>query len=1814
MRFTGLVAKIVAIVVFLTCTVFMPSPERTNALVGWVGAAGSPYIGSVASQPMDINVSNNSGTSYIPHIVVDTNGYPCISWVDYSAGNEEIFFARWNGSTWINTQGALLNATNGNVSNTPGRSYEHHLVLDKNNYPCLVWEDNSLGNWEIFFSRWDGFQWVNVQGLPVTNTNRNVSNNIGDSNIPVLVLDSLGNPCISWSDTTPGNHEIYYSKWNGSNWVNIHGTILSSMNANISNNNGFSYDSNFYLDSQDYPLITWYDDTVGNWEIFVCKWNGVNWVNIQDTILNSTNGNISNNIGRSQHPCVAKNKLNYPCLAWEDETSTPGVDEIYYLCFNGINWVNAQSQIYNGINANISNNAGRSHHPSLVLDTLDFPNITWSDNTSGNFEVYYSRFNGNNWITIDGYTINNLNPNISNTTDWSYSPRFTLDTLDNPNIVWADLTPGVFEIYYTKFSNSFDGSFTITKSVDTNNDGDYSDSGKNVSAGDTLSYKINWKFNQGQDALENPYLYDTIPDGTTYVSGSASPTANISYSTDGGATWIAGEPPNGSPAGTRLRWDLSSLWVGAAGSPYVGSAATQPLDINVSRDNGNSQVPIVKRNSKGYPNIVWQDNSSGNYEIYFCKWNGSQWVNAGGSTFTLANGNVSNTAFDSGFPDFSLDSSDNPVVAWSELSSNYEIFVARWNGWLWTNMQGQPLTATNGNVSNSTGTSNDVDLRIDKNGFVHLCWWDTTPGNQDIYYAKWDGSNWVNASNMILTATNPNVSNNPGVSHYPDLVLDSNNYPTIVWDDTSAGNREIFFTRWNGSSWVNANGSTLTATNANISNNTGNSWYAMCILGSNDNPYITWQDDTPGNSEIYFAKWNGGNWVDQNNVALNATNANISNNVGFSGYAALCLDSSSNPYVMWNDNTLGNYDIFFQKWNGSAWVSVDNLLNSIVNIDISNNSGISSSPRFYLDSNNNPELVWHDDTLGNNEIYFVMVENALSFTFSVKIDNPATSYGICNHATFRHKWDNDSAIESNEVCNTIKFNYTGTFTLEKGVDSNGDGKYTDNATTIAPGTTLGYKLDWTFDNPNNDPLNGAYIYDTVPLGTKYVTGSSPTFNLSYSTDNGFSWLAGEPPDGSAAGTILRWKLTQPGWTNAQGQLVNSTNPNMSKNTGISDFPSLAVYKDGHPSIAWSDDVLGTTMVYYAKWNGTQWVNAAGLPFTAANGNVAGLAGGDPSLALDPLTGNPWIAFQSNGIVFTNLEIHVVKWNGSQWTNSAGMPATLVNSNISNNAGLSWFPSQLVLDSKGYPCIVWKDNTTGSFQNYFARWNGTNWTNAAGTILNTTNGSMGNNVVNSFWPTISLDPNDRPFVAWDNNFGTNFEVYFAKWDGTQWVTASGTPLTPTNGNISNNTGSSQIPFLFTDRVTGNPCIAWSDDTPGNYEIYFARWNGSAWVNSDSTAIDSTNPNMSHTSGGSYLLSLGLDFNNLPAISWEDDTTGNSEIYYSKWSGSAWVNAKGDAFTAVNGIINTSPARSWFPSLAFDPVTNNPNIAWLDKTPGNNEVYFAKWTEHHQTFTFSVIVDKPFSVPALSPICNSATFSHAFDGGNPLSSNSVCVKVKGASEVKGANLVIRKTAKSLQYNPKDTFVFQITVANNGSTAAENVVLTDNFPNELVFDSSTPSGQVGFSTVKFSLGTLAPNASASFTLKFKLSPKTTIDDCITVINEAIASSGTLIVKDTAAINICTPKAPCELYIDTKWTNVIKGVRAKGEPVKLEVIPRCGSSPYSMTIDWGDGSTNSGTVEGEGESYITGHTFADTGDFTVKITCVDAYGSTRIVTKTLY
>jgi Tol biopolymer transport system component len=221
---------------------------------------------------------------------------------------------------------------------------------------------------------------------------------------------------------------------------------------------------------------------------------------------------------------------------------------------------------------------------------------------------------------------------------------------------------------------------------------------------------------------------------------------------------------------------------------------------------------------------------------------------------------------------------------------------------------------------------------------IYVVWDDNTPGNTEIYFKRSadGGATW--SANQRLTS-NAGESWNPAIS-----VNGSNIY--VVWDDDTPGNFEIYFKR-------SADGGATWSANRRLTSNAGESWNpAISVNGSNI--YVVWMDETPGNFEIYFKRSTdrGVTWT---------TNRRLINTAGFSFGPAIAVNGSS-IYVVWDDDTPGNAEIYFKRSadGGAIWSA---------NRRLTNNAGESWEPTIAA-GGSNIYVVWDDDTPGNREAYF----------------------------------------------------------------------------------------------------------------------------------------------------------------------------------------------------------------------------------------------------------------------------------------------------------------------------------------------------------------------------------------------------------------------------------------------------------------------------------------------------------------------------------------------------------------------------------------------------------------------------------------------------------------------------------------------------------------------------------------------------------------------------------------------------------------------------------------------------------------------------
>jgi hypothetical protein len=208
----------------------------------------------------------------------------------------------------------------------------------------------------------------------------------------------------------------------------------------------------------------------------------------------------------------------------------------------------------------------------------------------------------------------------------------------------------------------------------------------------------------------------------------------------------------------------------------------------------------------------------------------------------------------------------------------------------------------------NTGTVEEAQIAVSPNGTVYVVWQSLVNGTRELYFRASTDGNGSNFSDIINLSDN---NNNNASSYDPQITVLDNSTVHIIWTDsynTTNGNySSILYRR-------SADSGRIFDDVKNLSNNTGNSTSAQ-IAASGSNVYVVWEarssitTSLPSingtTKEIYFVK-------SQDTGKNFASIINLSNNTGNSTSAQIAA-SGSNVYVVWSDNTFGNYDIFTKR-------------------------------------------------------------------------------------------------------------------------------------------------------------------------------------------------------------------------------------------------------------------------------------------------------------------------------------------------------------------------------------------------------------------------------------------------------------------------------------------------------------------------------------------------------------------------------------------------------------------------------------------------------------------------------------------------------------------------------------------------------------------------------------------------------------------------------------------------------------------------------------------------------------------------------------
>ncbi len=205
------------------------------------------------------------------------------------------------------------------------------------------------------------------------------------------------------------------------------------------------------------------------------------------------------------------------------------------------------------------------------------------------------------------------------------------------------------------------------------------------------------------------------------------------------------------------------------------------------------------------------------------------------------------------------------------------------------------------NIYDSTYDSRYPSAVIAGDGNIHVVWQDHVPGSHEIYYSSSlaNGESWKA----------PRSLSGQGDFRAPNLAIDKEGNLFVVFYDNNNDARNIYIRRSTdiGTTWSTAQ---------NLSHTLRGSFDPVITVGEPGRLYVAWIDDTPGQRTIVFTRSAdyGDTW-EQMRI--------ISNMHGVANYAAICVDSMENVYLVWFQENENDFSLFFSHSmdKGDTWTT-----------------------------------------------------------------------------------------------------------------------------------------------------------------------------------------------------------------------------------------------------------------------------------------------------------------------------------------------------------------------------------------------------------------------------------------------------------------------------------------------------------------------------------------------------------------------------------------------------------------------------------------------------------------------------------------------------------------------------------------------------------------------------------------------------------------------------------------------------------------------------------------------------------------------------
>jgi len=293
--------------------------------------------------------------------------------------------------------------------------------------------------------------------------------------------------------------------------------------------------------------------------------------------------------------------------------------------------------------------------------------------------------------------------------------------------------------------------------------------------------------------------------------------------------------------------------------------------------------------------VAWQDNRSGNYDVY------TQRVNASGTVLWTANGTpIGSAAGDQGFPTIVADGAGGAIETWHDSrSGNFDIYAER------INASGSVIWVFPTVVCSAASNQFDPVITSDGSAGAIVAWHDfrNVSGTSDIY------AQGLNPSGAVKwTADGVPLSTAVGNQQYPAIASDGAGGAIVTWEDYRGGATADIYAQRVGAlgntTWTNDGLALCTAGTDQIS--------PAIVSDGSGGAIASWDDSRNGSWDIYTQRVNGAG-----SVQWPIDGMSVSNAASTQSTTSLVSDGSGGAIITWIDARVGGAtDVYAQRVEG----------------------------------------------------------------------------------------------------------------------------------------------------------------------------------------------------------------------------------------------------------------------------------------------------------------------------------------------------------------------------------------------------------------------------------------------------------------------------------------------------------------------------------------------------------------------------------------------------------------------------------------------------------------------------------------------------------------------------------------------------------------------------------------------------------------------------------------------------------------------------------------------------------------------------------